>query len=234
MDSLTFNIIISLLLSLVSSLIWWGLSQLYNIGAKTQINYLLNNIRLCNYAYEKALNYKDYDLAITNVELMLQYLGDIWKVKRPLTYWGAKHLLFNTLLNNLFVITSRFKYYYKGYDLATEKQVCCEEAKRHLFSVGYDLNRELESASSITIELLSDFNYHRFKSVNYILANSHCFNLKPKDIGERKRMLIQLIDVNAFLGSYSKHVAKKYQLLNSGILTRDKYSKIINKINQAN
>ena len=129
-----------------------------------------------------------------------------------------------------------FQSYYEGYETSTEKEFCCEKAKRRLFVVGYKEDESgkrldpnyFQSVSSVTIALLSDLNFSK-KSVKCILENSFCFNDNNLDIDKRKKYYYDLIDVNSFLDSYSKEIAFKFQAT-TDILTRKEYNKLIDSL----
>jgi hypothetical protein len=133
-----------------------------------------------------------------------------------------------------------FQSYYEGYETSTEKEVCCEKAKRHLLVVGYVPDKSgkypnpdcFQSVSSVTISLLSDLNFSK-KSLKYILANSFCFNSNNVDIDIRKKYYLDLIDVNAFRDSYSKGISFKFQST-TDILKRKEYEKLIGDLSIKN
>lgn len=231
------DILIGVIASVIASFVWWGLSQLHSFETRKNINYQLMLLRLDNYDYEKSLEYQDYDLALKQAQRMLDEIGEIYSAIKPLTYLPKKRKLVNTLLNSLHTVISRFQGYYKGYDGETEKQHCCFEAKRHLFVVGYesdasnrypDPNR-FQSVTSASISLLSDLNLHKKKSLKQILSTAVCFNYSQVDISTRKRYYLDLIDINAFRGSYSKEIATKFQISND-ILTQKEYKELIDKL----
>lgn len=231
------DILIGVIGSLISSIVWWGLAQLYAFDARKKINYQLMLLRNDNALYEKCLEYKDYNLALSQVQRMLLEIGKIISLIKWLTYFPRKRKLINTLLENLHGAISRFQLYYKGYDKETEKDVCCYDAKRHLYVVGFkceDMGRHpdpnnFQSVSSVTIELLSDLNMCKFKSIKKIMIESFCFNCSEVDVEARKRYYIDLIDADSFKGSYIKKTAIKYQTTRD-IFTREQYEKIIKRL----
>ena len=232
------DILIGVIASVIASFVWWGLAQLYSFETRKKINYQLILLRLDNYDYEKYLEYQDYDLALRQAQRMLDEIGEIYSAIKPLTYLPKKRKLVNTLLNSLHTVVSRFQRYYKGYDGEAEKQHCCSEAKRHLFVVGYtpddsnnrhpDPNR-FQSVTSVSISLLSDLNLHKKKTLKQILSTAFCFNCSQVDISTRKKYYFDLIDVNAFRGSYSQTIATKFQISND-ILTQAEYRKLIEQL----
>lgn len=177
------DILIGIIASLIASIIWWLLSQLYLIDTRKKVNYKLMLLRKDNSSYEKYLTYQDYDLALNQVERMLDEIGEIFYSIKPLTYTRKKRKLINTLLSSLHINIARFQGYYKGYDSEQEKQHCCSEAKRHLYVVGYVPNSnntypapdKFESVSAVTIELLCALNLSHCKSVQYILKKCRLF-----------------------------------------------------------
>ena len=232
------EILIGVIGSLVASFVWWGLGQLYAVDSRKKINYQLIQLRNNNALYEKCLEYKDYNLALSQSQRMLTEIGEIVALIKPLTYTRKKRKLINTLLENLRKHISIFQSYYEGYETSTEKEVCCEKAIRHLFIVGYKVDESgkqpnpncFQSVSSVTIALLSDLNFSK-KSVKYILANSFCFNSNNVDI--RKKYYLDLIDVNAFRDSYSKGISFKFQST-TDILKRKEYEKLIGDLSIKN
>lgn len=234
------DIVIGIIASLIASLVWWVLSQLYSIDTRKKINCQIVLLREYNALYEKCLEYKDYNLALFQSQKMVTAICEITSLIKPLTYSLKKRKLINTLLENLHIHLSRFQLYYRGYEESTEKEVCCEIARRHLFVVGYALDKSgnylnpncFQSVSSVTIALLSDLNFSK-KSVKYILVNSFCFNDTNLEIDTRKKYYRDLIDVNSFLDSYSKKIAFQFQTT-TDILTRKEYEKLIGDLSIKN
>lgn len=230
------DILIGIIASLIASIIWWLLSQLYLIDTRKKVNYKLMLLRKDNSSYEKYLTYQDYDLALNQVERMLDEIGEIFYSIKPLTYTRKKRKLINTLLSGLHINIARFQGYYKGYDSEQEKQHCCSEAKRHLYVVGYVPNSnntypapdKFESVSAVTIELLCALNLSHCKSVQYILKNADCFN-GDKTVEERKKLYRDLVDVSAFSGSLYKNVAKQFNITND-VLTQKKYLSLVDSM----
>lgn len=194
-------------------------------------------LRNDNALYEKCLEYKDYNLALSQSQRMLVEIGEIIALIKPWTYSPTKRKLINTLLENLHRAVSRFQLYYKGYDNETEKEHCCCEAKRHLYVVGYEYNdtgrypdpNKFQSVSSVTIALLSDLNIYKGKSVKKILTESFCFNCSQVDIKIRKKYYLDLIEANSFKDSYFKEIAIKFQTT-CDIFTRKEYEKLIENL----
>ena len=108
-------------------------TQLYSVGARSRINLLLIGMRTDNYLFEKALDYKDYNLALDQVERMIRKIEEICSNIKTFTYIRTKKQLIFTCINNLYNALTRFKHYYIGYDQASEKETCCEKAQRELF-----------------------------------------------------------------------------------------------------
>ncbi|MBP3495726.1 MAG: hypothetical protein J6K52_05900 [Clostridia bacterium] len=233
------EILIGVIGSLIASFVWWGLAQLYSVDSREKINYQLMLLRNDNALYEKCLEYKDYDLALSQSQRMLVEIGEIISLIKPWTYFPKKRKLINTLLENLHRTISRFQLYYKGYDSETEKEHCCYEAKRHLYVVGYESDdtgkypdpNKFQSVSSVTISLLSDLNIHKCKSVGKILTESFCFNCSNVSVETRKKYYFDLIEANSFKNSYSKIIANKFQTTND-ILTREQYGELINSLEE--
>ena len=231
------EILIGVIGSLIASFVWWGLAQLYAFDSRKKINYQLMLLRNDNALYEKCLEYKDYNLALSQSQRMLVEIGEIIALIKPWTYFPTKRKLINTLLENLHRAVSRFQLYYKGYDNETEKEHCCCEAKRHLYVVGYEYDdtgrypdpNKFQSVSSVTIALLSDLNIHKGKSVKKILTESFCFNCSQVDIKIRKKYYLDLIEANSFKDSYSKEIAIKFQTT-CDIFTRKEYEKLIENL----
>lgn len=231
------EILIGVIGSLIASFVWWSIAQLYAFDSRKKINYQLMLLRNDNALYEKCLDYKDYNLALSQSQRMLLEIGEIIALIKPWTYFPKKRKLINTLLENLHSTVSRFQLYYKGYDNETEKENCCYEAKRHLYVVGYKYDgtgtypdpNKFQSVSSVTIALLSDLNIHKFNSLKKILIESFCFNYSDVDIKTRTRYFTDLIDADSFKDSCEKTISTKYRITND-LLERKKYYKIINSL----
>lgn len=222
--------------SLVATVIWWILSQLYSFDTRKRIAVQIILLRNDNYDYQKFLEYKDYDLALVQAQRMLEEIGEFYSLIRKCTYTPTKRKLVNTLLNNLYILISRFQTYYEGHDKTTEKEVCCEKAMHELYTVGYVQQSDgkwgdpydFQSVSEITIEILSALNYETKNTVRKILATGFFFNGNV-DIKTRKKYLKDLINHNSFKGSHSKSVAKQFDITDH-IFCKDEYEKLIDSL----
>jgi len=233
------EILIGISASFVASLIWWFFTQLYSVGARSKINYLLISARDESIAYEKYLQYNDYDNALATSQRIIDKIGEVYMSIKPLTYFcRKKRLLINTLLNNVYIMANSFKAYHIGYKGDVEKEACCEKAFRHLYIVGFenDPNSELhpdpikfEPATSVSLKLLIDLNI-RCQSVEQIMGSSYCFNNSSESIEKRKKKLIDLTQyIHPFKDDYSKSVAIKYHIT-TNVFTRKQYNKIVANI----
>lgn len=86
-----------------------------------------------------------------------------------------------------------------------------------------------ESATHVLIVLLIDLNKYKYRLKHKILSNSFCFNSSQLSSKEKKKRFLDAVNINSFKGSYSKNVAKDYQLTTK-TLTKKEYEEIINKI----
>lgn len=84
------EILIGVLASLIASIVWWLLLELYSFQTRKNISYHLMLLRTENAAYEKYLKYDDYDLALRQSQLMLAEIGEIVHAIKPLTYLPKK------------------------------------------------------------------------------------------------------------------------------------------------
>lgn len=228
------EIVLSIITSIIASLIMWGFSQLYSFDTRRKVEYKLMLLRNDNYDYQKFLEYKDYDLALTQVQRMLDEVCDLYSYIKLLTYSYKKRKLIYTLLNSLHYVLSRFQRYYEGYDGNLEKESCCEEGKRHLYVVGYKQTEKnkypdpnnFQSVSEVTIELLSELN--TYKAVRRVLKEGMCF-YGHRDIAVLKKYYMDLVDVNSFRDSLSKCIIHKFTLT-STTMTRKAYEKLIESL----
>lgn len=217
------NILLGVLASFIASIIWWGLSALYTFRTREKVEYKLMLLRNDNYDYQKFLDYKDYDLALHQVQRMLDEIEDLYAYIKPLAYFSKKRKLIYSLINSLYFVLSRFQRYYVGYKKESEKEICCEKAKRELCISDENKNDFL---TDVIIELLSELNQR--KRLKTILCTAICFN-GDKNIGERKRLYKELIHVDSFKDSFSKEIANKY-FLSTKIFTRKEYEKLIDSL----
>lgn len=228
------GIVLSIITSIIASLIMWGFSQLYSFDTRRKVEYKLMLLRNDNYDYQKFLEYKDYDLALSQVQRMLDEVCDLYSYIKLLTYSYKKRKLIYTLLNSLHYVLSRFQRYYEGYNGDLEKECCCEEGKRHLYVIGYEQTEEsrypdpnsFQSVSEVTIELLSELN--TYKTVKRVLKEGMCF-YENKDIAMLKKCYRDLVDVNSFRDSLSKCIIHKFTLTSS-TMTRKAYEKLIDSL----
>ena len=232
------EILISILVSLVASFIWWLLGQVYAIDSRRKINIQLMLLRNDNYSYQKFLEQRDYDLALNQCQRILGEVGEINNLIKPLTYFPRKRKLVNTILNSIYWKISYFQRYYEGYEKETEKKVCCEKAARHLYVVGYKPSDDhrypdyhnFQSASEVAIELLAELN-QRCVSCRKILATAICFNGTPENIEVRKKYLLDMVCVESFKDSYSKDVSVLFQP-SRDVFSKHKYQKLIYSLNE--
>lgn len=230
------GLIIGALGSLVATVIWWILSQLYSFDTRKRIAIQIILLRNDNYDYQKFLEYKDYDLALRQAQRMLEEIGEFYSLIRKFTYTPTKRKLVNTLLNNLYIFISRFQMYYEGHNKTVEKEACCEKAMHELYTVGYvpqsngkwDDPHNFQSVSKITIELLSVLNYETKKSVKKILATEFFFN-DNVDIDTRKKYLKDLVNHNSFRKAHSKSTAKQFDITDD-IFSKEEYEKLIDSL----
>lgn len=232
------EIVISIVVSLIASFIWWILGQLYSFDTRKKINNQLILLRNDNFSYQKFLEQRDYDLSLQQSQRMLDEVGKIFSLIKPLTYSVRKRKLINTILNSLYYQLSYFQRYYIGYENETEKQECCEKAYRDLYCVGGDPNTDgrypdcnhFQSSTRVEIELLSDLNQLHY-SCRKILSTSRCFNGDPENIETRKKYFKDALCVEAFKDSFSGVVAVKF-LPSRDVFTRKKFESLINSIKE--
>ena len=229
------NISIGIASSIIAAFLCWLFTQIYSLNTRKYINYKIIVLRKNNYSYQKFLEYQDYDLALMQVHRMLDIIGEIYASIKVFTYLFRKKKLILTLLNNLYIQISRFQNYYKGYEPKDEKEFCCYEAKRHLYTVGFKASEDgchpdpnqFQSCSEVAIELLSDLNLSK-KSVVKIMYKSWCFN-GDMDLEIRKQYFIDLIDIHSFQDSYHPQVAKQVFLSTKGYKKKE-YENLIKKL----
>lgn len=232
------DILIGVIASVIASFIWWALGQIYAIDSRKKINVQLMLLRNDNYSYQKFLEQRDYDLALKQCQRMLDEICATFYLIKPLTYFPRKRKLITTILNSLYSNISYFQRYYEGYEGDVEKERCCFEAARHLYVVGFKPSADdrhpdyhnFQSASEVSIELLSDLN-QRHNSCVKILSESLCFNSIPSDSKIRKKFLLDMMNVNAYRNSYSKGIYEKFQL-SRDVLTRQKYEALISSVRE--
>lgn len=232
------EIVISIVVSLIASFIWWILGQLYSFDTRKKINNQLILLRNDNFSYQKFLEQRDYDLSLQQCQRMLDEVGEIFSLIKPLTYSIRKRKLINTILNSLHYQLSRFQRYYIGYENETEKERCCERASRHLYVVGFEAStdcnypdyHQFQSATAVEIELLSDLN-QLHSSCRKILSTSRCFNGDPENIETRKKYFKDALCVEAFKDSFSGVVAVQF-LPSRDVFTSKKFESLINSIKE--
>lgn len=231
------EILISILVSLVASFIWWLLGQAYAFDSRKKINTQLMLLLNDNYSYQKFLEQKDYDLALNQCQRILGEVGEIYSLIKPLTYLPRKRKLIKTVLNSVYHKISYFQRYYEGYEKKEiEKEACCEKAARHLYVVGYEPSNDhrypdytkFQSASEVAINLLAELNQRR-SSCKKILATAQCFNGTPKNMEVRKKYLLDMVCVESFKDSYSKDIAVLFQP-SRDVLYKQKYEEIIKSL----
>ena len=232
------EVLISILISLVASFLWWILGQVYAFDSRKKINIQLMLMRNDNYSYQKFLEQKDYDLALNQCQRILGEVGTIHNLIKPLTYSPRKRKLINTILNSVYWKISYFQRYYEGYNKETEKEVCCEKALRHLYVVGYIPSadhrypdyHDFQSVSEVAIELLAELN-HRRASCRKILIAALCFNGTPENMEVRKKYLSDMVCVESFKDSYRKDVSVLFQP-SRDVFKRHQYEKLINSLRE--
>ncbi len=84
------ELVISVVASIIASVIMWTLSQLYSFGARKKIDYKIMLMRNDISDYLKFLEYKDYELAVLQLQRLLDEIGDLYSYIKPLTYCRKK------------------------------------------------------------------------------------------------------------------------------------------------
>lgn len=233
------EIFINIGISIVASLTIWCFLQLYSVGARRKINHLLIMMRDECIAFEKYVQFNDYDNALQMTRRILDKVCEVFNNIKPLTYISRKKkLLVNTLLSNIYLACHRFTQKHIGYDGEQEKIACCEKTYREIFIVGY-VNKSnstkypdpscFEPVTSISAKVLIDLNNYRFKTINKILKEGFFFNSFQIEISVLKKYYNDLIDVNIFKNNITPCIGKIFYLTNNTI-TKKQYDSIINKL----
>lgn len=222
------SVLLGAVASLIASLVWWLLSQLYAIDTKKKVNSKIVLLRDVNFSFEKHLQYNNYDLAIEQAGKILEIIDSVCSMIKPLTYSAKKRKLIFTFLSSMYCNVSLFLRDSRGYEGETEKEVCCQRALGHINVVGFDMlnGEQRESCLKVLIDTMSDLNL--YKGYKKALRQSFCFNGNPT-LDERKQYYKDAVNIQSFKGSFSKDIATEYQIT-VDTLTQKEFNKLINKL----
>ena len=228
------NIISGILSSLIATVLWWIFGLLF-LKTRKKIDVQLALLRKDNHAYQKFLELKDYNLALNQSQRMLNEIGKIYFTLNMFTYRKRKQKFFETVLNNLFIRTSKLQGYYLGYEKVEEEKIrYCEKALEDLYTVSFTENKERNqycnnlSAIEVSIEILSEIN-SSYKSLTKTLKKFFYFNLKHKSNYEKKFFYKSMISVESFKDSYGKQISRKFQL-SKNVFEKNEYNNLIDKV----
>lgn len=205
------NILFGAIASIIASVICALVSQIYRFSAKKRIDYCINNAILAFYSFEKAVKYNYYDLAITQVDIVLNELNNINQNIFVLTYFPTKKKLFYTLMNNVVRFMEIAKNVEIGYSEDIEKQARCEKIQQYLD----DASEGNQSWILLNLKVMKNLNDTRllFKALRKGFFNMQ--NDKFVQLYEK------LVEINSFdTGTY----ISKYDLKANGY-SKEQYMK---------
>ncbi len=209
------SIIWGVVASLIASAICFFISQLYKVNAKKRIDFCIDNAILAFYAFEKAIGYGYYDLAITQVDVILGEINNINQNIYPLTYLKTKKRLFYTFMNNASRFMSIVKNVEMGYSEEDEKQGRCQRIQRYLSE------KSDENESWILLDLKTMQSLNNTRNLRKALLKGK--NAKGNQLVQ---LYEKLVEVNSFdTGGY----VNKFDLRAYGY-SEEKYLKKIRKI----
>ena len=106
-----YEVIFSVVCSLVASIIVVVVSKLFKFGSKDIIRKKLDYIQSCEYVFEHAVYGNDYPTALSQANLIQQSVLSIYDEIYPLTFYPLKRKLFKTYLYHVYHIIALSKEY---------------------------------------------------------------------------------------------------------------------------
>ena len=179
------EIIIGILASLVATVIWVVLTQLYDINSRRNIAFLLELLYDCADSFDSAIEFSNYSTAETEAEKILEYCKEILDNIKPLTFLGKKRKLFYTILYNAYYSVSCYKRVWVGYDKEQEREAKFKRFKmKYYYKVNiYDNHHTEPDAQSfliVSIVILQSLNrcfFVRKALTDNMYINRFCIKL---------------------------------------------------------
>lgn len=211
------NILLGAIASIIASIVCALVTQLYRFGAKRKIDYCIGNAILAFHSFENAIKYNYYDLAIAQVDIVLNELNNINQNICFFTYFPTKRKLFYTFMNNVSRFMTVAKNVERGHSDENEKQARCEKIKHYLDYA----SKQNNSWILINLDVMRNLNDTRL--LRKALRKGF-FDTTTDD--EFIHLYEKLIEINSF---DTKAYINKYELRANGY-TKEQYLKKIKKI----
>lgn len=222
------EIILGAVASLVASLIWFFGGQLIlTIKSREKISFMLELLYNCADQFDTAMTFGMVNVAETQVDKILEYSAQIRNEIMPLTYWGKKKKLFNTVLYNMYYTTSYYKRVWAGTDGTEEAKAILNKFKRkYYYSVPVcyrdeDMGTDQSSYLIFSVVLMQELN-NRY-SVKEALENNYF--VRKDEHCNIKETYLSLIAGSNFKSSIR---INKYDLREK-LFTQDEYHQYIER-----
>lgn len=213
------DIFISIIISLISSLIWVFFTILFDFYAKNKIDVLLQLAEDSSRLLVHSINYSDYHTALNQADNLISNILDISNTMKFFTFrfQRGKRKLFFTILYNAIYNLSIFKNITIGYEGKMEFDARCSKYNnQYLYKIHTEnLNEIFLTFSFDLLQYINKYNSLK-KGINKCLL--HLSN------SERRQVLEQLIECKSFnsKGSFQHFMRKS-------TFTREQYLRLIKR-----
>lgn len=228
MESFVYEVIMSIALSLIASLVWFmGGQLLLTLKSREKISFMLELLYNCADQFDTAMVFGLVDVAEAQVDKILEYSAQIRNEIMPLTYWGKKKKLFNTILYNMYYTTSYYKRVWAGTDGKEEANAILEKFKnKYYYSIPIcykdkGMGTDQRSYLIFSVILMQELN-NRY-SVKTALENNYF--VRKDEHSNMQETYLRLIVASNFKSSIT---INKYDLREK-IFTKDEYHQYIAK-----
>lgn len=215
------TIVFGALSSLIATIIWVVVINLYEVSARKKITFLLEECDSSTRLLLHSVKYTRYIVALTQVEKLMSLYLQIYDYIKPMNFSRKKRKLIKLIMFNMIRVLNIFKNLEIGYDGDHELEARCEKYNRkYLYEIKTGQNSE-ESFLLVSISFLQELtnrlgiNKAILRRLQY-LDRTNVFH---------KNILDSLIEVNSFSESFSLNY-----FMNKEGLTKNEYEKLTKKI----
>lgn len=230
-NSITIDVFfVGIATSLIATIVWVVLTQLYDMNGRRKIDYQLEMILDCSRQFEHAIRFSEYYIALAQADRMLDIIGRLVDIIKPLTYRKKKYKLIITYIYNVYYILTIFKNVSIGYEGKQELIARCEKFNRKYMyevEIGKPVLGEPTTICFLTISFEIVQYLNRYKSVKKALLNNlSIHNYKTK---EKNEFYHKLVTRNTYkFGGRKERWYSIYYMRNS-VFTEEEYHKYIDR-----
>ncbi|NLZ96559.1 MAG: hypothetical protein GX926_00975 [Candidatus Magasanikbacteria bacterium] len=219
--SISETIIFGAISSLIATIIWVVVINLYEFSASKKITFLLQECDSSTRLLLNSIRYIHYSVALTQVEKLMSLYLQIYSYLKPINFSSKKRKLIKSIMFNMIRVLNIFKNLDVGYEGDRELEARCKSYNiKYLYEIKTGENSE-ESFLLISISFLQELT-NRFGINKAILRSLQYFD---RTNVFHKNILDSLIEVNSFSEGFSLNY-----FMNKEGLTENEYEKLTKKI----